>query len=205
MKGLEKRYMQSIYYFTTNFFFFPNSHFCDYRLWKMTARIKLQSSLWQIGAQKVHVSYTRVKGWQIVTHKMQQGAGTGWTIYSPQVTRQVNRTQMELIRAAHTQSGDCRWLSSSFISAVLPRVFCLALLLLCFPLFQFYWQPRGFTCTLLPRLLSPCVTLCHFAVVSAASLFASPSLCRSLWICFCVFMGCTVDYLPLINLKPYVG
>lgn len=131
----------------------------------MTAQIKLQSSLWQICAQKVHVSYTRVKGWQIVTHKMQQGAGTGWTIYSPQVTRQVNRTQMEVIRAAHTQSGGSRWLSSSFISAVLPRVFCLALLLLCFPLFQFYWQPRGFTCTLLPRLLSPRVTLlslcCH--------------------------------------------
>lgn len=161
---------------------------------------KLQSSLWQIGAHKVHVRYTRVKGWQIVPHKMQHGAGTGWTIYSPQVTRQVNRTQMELIRAAHTQSGGSRWLSTSFILPVLPRVFCLALLLLYSTLFQFDWQPRGFTCTLLPRLRSPCVTLCHFAVVSALSLFLPPSLCGSLWICFCLYMCCLVEY-PL-NFEP---
>lgn len=154
------------------------------------AWMKLPSSLWQIGAQRVHARYTRVKGWQIVKHKMQQEAGTGWTIYSPQVTRQVNRTQMELIRAAHTQSGGSSWLSSSFISAVLPRVLFLPLLLLYFPLFHFYWQLRDFTCTLLPCLLSSRVTLCHFAVVSAVSLFLSPSLCRSFadlfFVCTCV-------------------
>lgn len=167
-----------------------------------TAWMKLLSSLWQIGAQIVHARCTRVKGWQIVKHKTQQEAGTGWTIYSPQVTRQVNRTQMELIRAAHTQSGGSSWLSSSFILAVLPCVFFLALLLLYFPLFHFYWQPRGFTCTLLPCLLSSRVTLCHFAVVSAVSLFLSPSLCRSSQVCFCLYLCFIVGHPSLINLKP---
>lgn len=162
----------------------------------MTAWIKLQSCFGQIRAPLVHARYT--KGWHIVKHKMQQEAGTGWTIYSPQVTRQVNRTQMELIRAAHTQSGGSSWLSSSFISAVLPRVF----VLLYFPLFHFYWQLCGFTCTLLPCLLYPPAWHCHFAVVSAVSLFLSPSQCRSLRICFCLYMCCIVDYPSLINLKP---
>lgn len=146
--------------------------------------------------------FTRVKGWQIVKHKTQQEAGTGWTIYSPQVTRQVNRTQMELIRAAHTQSGGSSWLSSSFISAALPRVFFLPLLLLYFPLFHFYWQLRVFTCTPLPCLLSSRVALCHFAVVWAVSLFLSASLCRSLRICFCLYLCFIAGSPSMINFKP---
>lgn len=186
--------MQSIYYYTIIFFKFP---LLLLQVVKDDGSDKIaQLPVTNRCTKNFHASYTRVKGWQIVTHKMQQRAGTGWTIYSPQVTRQVNRTQMELIRAAHTQSGGSRWLSSSFVSAVLPRVFCLAKLLLFFPLFQFYWQSRGFTCTLLPCLL------CHFSVISAASFFPSPSLCRSLRICFCLYMCCTVDYLLLINFKP---
>lgn len=128
------------------------------------------------------------------------------TKYSSLVTRQVNGTQMELIRAAHTIWRFSLTYFLLYFVAHFPHLFLIAWLLLFSLFFCFYLQPNR---PVLPAHLSSillCNTVslcCHFSCVFISVCFSAFFLVDSFLIFISVVLNSGLS--AFVELKRYIS